>query len=362
LHISKVCVTARITDGITYKPFLSRDLHTFGTKEFPFALAKEATFLLKLSQEQQIAVSWWVSAKRTRSYPFARVYDSLNFPKKCTIIPIFKDEFGAGDRDYLQFDTVSLMSLLNVYLILGYYIDAEPNRRFPDKITNQRYDTTFLLDEIQKLPFFHQSALHWNMGQIAKIGEIGEKAVASYLQIEKKLGRKMHSPDAAREHIRKIQQSRESFINYSRNLSKQAQAREVVTVQPKELCEGEKGAITITNYLGGQYNFTCDEVRIENNDILLIEDKHSKNKKLPSQNDIKDGLLKMMLLTNLKEVKVDGKQLNPKPILKLTTGKEAILTADDKEMLTKLRLESKTNGFKVFLNSPLIKGGPGLTP
>lgn len=319
-------------------------------KDFPLALSTEATFLLNLTEQQHVAVSWWVSAKRTRSYPFARVYDSLNSPVKCTIVPIFKDEFGTGDRDYLQFDTVSLMSLLNVYLILGYYIDAERNKRFSDKITNQRYDTSYLIGEIQKLPSFHQSALHWNMGQVAKVGEIGEKAIASYLQIEKKLGRKMHSPDAAREHITEIRESRESFINYSRKLAKQAQAREVVTLQPKELCDGEKGAITITNYLGGQYNLTCDEVRIENDDILLIEDKHSKNKRLPSQNDIKDGLLKMMLLTNLKEVKVDGKQLNPKPILKLTTGKEALLSAADRELLRKLKQESETNGFKVLFN------------
>ncbi len=215
IAISKVCITAKITDGITYKPFLCRKLHTFGARDFDYAITKEATFILRLSEEQKIAVSWWVSAKRTRSYPFARVYDSLNSPRKCTIIPIFKDEFGKGDRDYLQFDTVSLMSLLDVYLIIGYYVNAEPNNQFPDKITNQRYDAHFLLNEIQKLPIFHQSALHWNMGQVAKIGVIGEKAIDSYLQIEKKLGRKMHSPDAAREHIREIRESKESFLNYS---------------------------------------------------------------------------------------------------------------------------------------------------
>lgn len=344
------CVTAKITDGISYKPFLCRKLHTFVFEDFGRGLSTEATFLIKLTEEQQVAVSWWVSAKRTRSYPFARVYDSLNSTVRCTIIPIFKDEFGKGDRDYLQFDTVSLMSLLNVFTIVGYYIDAEPNKRFSDKITNQRYDTEYLRSEIQKLTTFHQSPLHWNMGQLKKIGEIGEKAIKSYLNIEKKLGRKMHSPEAAREHIRKIQESRESFLNYSRGLAKQAQARECVTVQPKELCEGDKGAITITNYLGGQYNFTCDEVKIENDDILLIEDKHSKDKRLPSQNDIKDGLLKMILLTNLKEVKVNEKQYNPKPILKLTTANTVLLSVEDREILRKLKQESEANGFKVILN------------
>ncbi len=122
-------------------------------------------------------------------------------------------------------------------------------------------------------------------------------------------------------------------------------------MQPKERCDGEKGAITISNYLGGQYNFTCDEVLIENDGISLVEDKHSNNNRLPSQNDIKDGLLKMMLLTNLKEVRVDGRLLDPKPMLKLTTASDALLNPDDIEMLRKLKQESETNGFRVLLNS-----------
>ena len=71
-------------------------------------------------QDNEFAVSWWVSPKRTRSYPYARVYDTLGFSgKKATIIPIIKDEGKDGDRDFLQWDTISLMSLLGVYVIVG---------------------------------------------------------------------------------------------------------------------------------------------------------------------------------------------------------------------------------------------------
>ena len=76
------------------------------------AWPEDATFLLKID-ENVVAVSWWVSPKRTRSYPYTRVYDSLGFSgKKVTVIPIIKDEGFDGDRDFLQWDTVSLMSLL----------------------------------------------------------------------------------------------------------------------------------------------------------------------------------------------------------------------------------------------------------
>ena len=53
-------------------------------------------------------LSKWVSPKRTRSYPYARVYNTLRCPKRITVIPIVKDEGKNGDRDFIQWDTVSL--------------------------------------------------------------------------------------------------------------------------------------------------------------------------------------------------------------------------------------------------------------
>ena len=123
-------ITAKIK-GIKYTPFLCRKLNTFNFNELDKALSKDATFILKIDDKNQIALSWWVSAKRTRSYPYARVYDSLSFAgKKVTIIPIVKDEGIDGDRDFLQWDTVSLMSLLGVYVIIAYYNDAIQSLRY----------------------------------------------------------------------------------------------------------------------------------------------------------------------------------------------------------------------------------------
>ena len=62
--------------------------------------------------------------------------------------------------------------------------------------------------------------------------------------------------------------------------------------------------ITITNYLGGHYFFTADEVEIHGKDIYLIDAKHTKTDKLPALEDIKDALLKMTLFTNLEDVKL----------------------------------------------------------
>ena len=68
--------------GIKYKPFLSKTLIRFGFDELDGALSKSASFILRVHNENEFAVSWWVSPKRTRSYPYARVYDTLGFSGK----------------------------------------------------------------------------------------------------------------------------------------------------------------------------------------------------------------------------------------------------------------------------------------
>ncbi|KKR25601.1 MAG: hypothetical protein UT57_C0062G0005 [Microgenomates group bacterium GW2011_GWC1_39_7] len=92
--------------GIKYNPLLCRNLEVFAYKDLERALASCASFILNITKENKVAISWWVSAKRTRSYPYTRVYDTLGFSgKKITIIPVIKDEGKEGDRDFLQWDT-----------------------------------------------------------------------------------------------------------------------------------------------------------------------------------------------------------------------------------------------------------------
>src|SRR3989338_4916438 len=346
-------ITAKIT-GIEYTPFLCRKLQSFRLDELQRAISKQATFILKANKKKEVALSWWVSAKRTRSYPYARVYDSLAFTgKKVTIIPIFKDEGIEGDRDFLQWDTISLMSLLDVYVIVAYYSDAIKSSRYEKKITKQRFDTKYLNEQINKLLSYQSSALHWNVSQIDNIWEIGKKALDSYAKISKKLDIEMHSKKSAEKRIEELKKGKEVFMALSRNLAKLAQKRESVTIQPKEHLDGIKGTITITNYLGGNYYFTSDEVELHKEDIWLIDAKHTKTDDLPSLGDIKDGLLKMILFTNLKEVKINRKTFNPAPILKLTTGNNFSikkLDENQKKLLEVLKKEAKTNKFRILIN------------
>ena len=350
-------ITAKIK-GIKYTPLLCRKLSTFNFNELGNALSKDATFILKIDDKNQIALSWWVSAKRTRSYPYSRIYDSLGFAgKKITIIPIFKDEGIDGDRDFLQWDTISLMSLLGIYAIIAYYNDATRSKRYDKKVTEQRFDIDYLKDQIKKLLSYQSDALHWNLSQIDNVAEIGKKALDSYDKISQKVGVGMHSKKSAEKRMIELKKGKDAFMVLSRNLAEMAQKRESITVQPKEHLDGIKGTITITNYLGGNYYFTSDEVELHGKDIHLIDAKHTKEDKLPALGDIKDSLLKMILFTNLEDVNVDNKKFNSIPILKLTTidnFKLEDINKSQKEIMEVLKKEAKTNNFRILLNSEFI--------
>ena len=347
-------LSAKIT-GIKYSPKLCRELKVYNLSELGFAISQNSSFILNLDNKNAIALSWWVSAKRTRSYPYSRVYDTLSFGgKKVTIIPIMKDEGKDGDRDFLQWDTISLMSLLGIYVIIGYYKEAERSQKYKYKITNQKFDINYIKKELHSILSYQSDALHWNLEQIEKVEEVAKIALYWYEKISKDLGIEMHSKELAEKRINKIIENKDTFMQFSRELAKKAQIRESITNQPKEKLSGSKATLTIKNYLGGYYFFTCDEIIIEKEKIYLIEGKHSKQSLIPSLEDIKDGLLKMILFTNLKELKMQGKEYHPFAVLKLTSEiniQKDKLTPIHFNILKLLKEESEENNFIVMLNN-----------
>lgn len=343
-------ISAEIS-GIKYNPTLCKNLEVFNCMSLKRTLATYASFILNMGKGNKVAISWWVSAKRTRSYPYARVYDTLGFAgKKITIIPIVKDEGKEGDRDFLQWDTISLMSLLGVYVIIAYYSEAERSGRYKQKITKQRFDVDYIKEKLEKILTYHSDALHWNLEQVDSIGEIGVKALKAYDKIAQDLGVEMHSRQSAQKRITEIAKGRKNFMTLSRIGAKSAQYRESKTTQPKEKVAGKKAAITIKNYLGGYYYFTADETEVRESRIYLIEAKHSATNTLPSLDDIKDGLVKMILFTNLENVKVEDKYQEPVAVLKLTTKSgfaTGALSLSQRKVFDLLKKEASINNFEI---------------
>jgi len=305
---------------INYTPTLSKELEIFEQSKLQTdELAQKASFILRFTNNEY-GYSQWVSPKRTRSYPYSRVYDTLGVKNRVTIIPFVKDEGFDGDRDFLQWDTISLMSLLNVYVIVSYYKSAVKSESYDDKITNQVYDYKFIEQQLEELSNYQSSALHWNLKQMDNLHSVAEKSKSSYNLISENLDVKMHSEKGIDSRIKIVGDSVKGFRNLSRELAEQAQNRETQTTQPKESVIAEKAGITLKNFLGGFYYFTVDEFKIIDNTIFLIEKKHSVQKQIPSANDVKDSFIKMALFTNIYDLKAESEKLNYLPVVGLTSS------------------------------------------
>ncbi len=354
--------------NFSYKKMYEEELENFDYKDINTLPSK----CLLNYKNKVFAISKWVSPKRTRSYPYARIYDTFDSlaNKVITIIPIFKDEGISGDMDYLQWDTISLMSLLNIYVIIGFYDNAQKHTKIENKITKQYFNNKHIQRKLDELSIYHQSALHWNLKELNKVHCIGMLAKTAYTNIAHTLNIQLHNIQNIDKFIEKITQDKDSFMNFSRNKAMRAQNRESLTIQPKEhVGIGTKTKITIQNYLGGQYFFTIDDVIYRDNMLYICESKHSKTSLLPSSDDIKDGLLKLMLYNNLDSI--DGYK-RFKVILRLTSDVlqdkitlpsntiESFLSKNafskiQNSMLANLNKEAKINNFEIWINNDTIE-------
>jgi VWFA-related protein len=354
-------------EKINYKQFVNDKLREILLEKLNVRNSP-SSFILADS-DRKIAVSRWLTPKRSRSYPYQRVYETLAFDgKKVAIVPVVKDEGLGGARDFLQWDTISLLSLLDVHIVLAYYNDAVKNPKQLDQITSQKLDEKYVSDKLREVIEFKGTSREWNESEAKNLKTILEKAKDSYKQISEKTKTYLHD-SAALDELILFAETPQKFIEFSREKSQKAQDREFVTDQPKEaLSTDTKGRVTITNSLFGKYYFTCDETKIDGKTVYLIEAKHSQRSILPSENDIKDGLLKMMVYTNLKNVKIGKESFESKAALKLTSAKiKGNITSEAtepelsnffkmnlfdtkmKEMIAKLFQEARENNFVIML-------------
>ncbi len=299
---------------VRYIPCFSRDtLSLYNIEQFDVNQAQSYGLIDLGTSGNNLAFSKWVSPKRTRSYPFARIYNTYHLnTKKVTIIPIIKDE-GAGtqNNDRINFITFSWMNLLNIYIVLAWYEGAERKAGTTDRITNQVLNVKGVREKLFEISRYQMSALHWNTTHFEREFEsIYLNAVDGYKKISQveKVG--IHSP---KNHIQTLEKFKAdgcfnlaAFKAASLRGSYEAAHRESVTTHLLEsLQENTKSVFQISNYLGGQYYLTADEVYWEDGQLVIQESKNSSKGKLPSENDIKDGLFKLILFAGMEEVSID---------------------------------------------------------
>ncbi len=292
--------------GVTYQTFLNESLKVINLDDFNVNKAKPFGLIKCESSQTQIAYSKWVSPKRTRSYPFARIYNTYNSGKAITIIPVIKDEGKDGDRDRIQYSTISWMNLLNVYIVLAYYESAEKSQKKGQekkhKLTNHKFNNKFVTEQIQEIIKYRQSALHWNKNLFEeRFVDIFSKALDCYNFISQSTGVLIHSRQRMEKDLKKITAEFNEFKNISLKNSQNASKREALTSHKLEyLADGSKATFSIENYLGGVYYLTPDEILSEDDKYIIQESKNASKDFLPSISDIRDGLFKLILFSNLK--------------------------------------------------------------
>lgn len=300
--------------GVTYRTFLNDKL--IETNFDDFNINKVGGYGLIRTPKTEIAYSKWVSPKRTRSYPFARIYSTYNSSKIITIIPVLKDEGKDGDRDAIQYSTVSWMNLLNIYIVLAYYKTADKSNKKgqinKNKLTNQKFDSLFIKEQIDEILAYRQSALHWNKSLFeARFVNIFENALDSYDNISRQSGVQIHSRVGIDKYLRKITNEFEEFKNISLKGSHSASKREALTSHKLEyLVDGLKSTFSVENYLGGIYYLTPDEIIFDKNICVIQESKNTSQASLPKLPDIQDGLFKLILFSNLDSLILNNQEFH----------------------------------------------------
>ncbi len=270
--------------NVSYQAFLNEPLKTFDLGNFD--INKVNSYGIIKSSNAEVSFSKWVSPKRTRSYPFARIYNTYNTSKIITIIPVIKDEGKDGDRDRIQYSTISWMNLLNIYIVLAYYEEAEKSekkgQKSKQKITNQKFNNSFVKSQIQEILNYRQSALHWNKNLFEeKFTQIFSTALDCYDNISKQTGIQIHPRKSMDIYLQQITNEFEEFKNISLKDSQNASFREAVTSHYLEnLVDGNKASFNIKNYLGGVYYLTPDEI-IKKDDIYVIQESKKLSTILP---------------------------------------------------------------------------------
>ncbi|MBX3065280.1 MAG: hypothetical protein KF726_20045 [Anaerolineae bacterium] len=162
--------------------FAVPSLTAYSIADFDVNTARQAGLINLGGEGNYLAYARWISPKRTRSYPFARLYDTFHVSSpRVAIIPIIKDEGAdSGNNDRINYMTFSWMSSFNIFIILVWY-DAK--RKVGDKhlITAQKIDPLYVREKLLELSQYRLSALHWNTSHFERdFSDIYQRAVESY--------------------------------------------------------------------------------------------------------------------------------------------------------------------------------------
>jgi hypothetical protein len=291
---------------INYQACLTEPLTKFPLADFDINRAK--AFGIIQTENGDLAYAKWISPKRTQNYPLARVYntytDTTPKIKILTIVPVIKDDGRDGDIDKIQYSTVSWLNLLNTYLVLGYYDQADRQKESDrQKLTHQRFNNESIRSQIQEIASSQQTALQWNQQLFAeRFTDILRRALDAYWEISDRTGVKIHAYVGMDDYRSALMADFEAPQKEGVRKAPIAHPVKYQSSNPKS--SNPTATFCIQDESGRVYAIAPDEILFIDDHYILQESKTSTRKALPDLLEIQDALCKLILFSNLDTLKL----------------------------------------------------------
>ena len=249
----------------------------------------------------------WTTPKRTRTFGFARTFELLNSPhEKLVFMPIVKDE-GRVQSDFLGVETIAILNSFNLYVVVTYYSDAEPEvTKGKITITNQKLAFEDIADKIREIHTSKMSPSDWNRKEVQDFPLTLAKARDSYENVRRKLGYEngvLSSIKRADYYLDLINRQRfAKYLEIHDRWKEKSQRTNSETIQPKEdilaRLKGTTFNIYFKDNLGVNYplkfHASPDESMEFEDKIFFIE-----KKKHESFSNFEEHLFRMVMFENV---------------------------------------------------------------
>ena len=356
---------------------LGRESYNFskdpGLKELEFnnAMTENNTSFKSKIGDDVVAISVWTTPKRTKTYPFPRVYSTLgHHGKKITIIPVQASYGKHGDDNKLQPGTISWMSGLGVYVIVGVYTKAKmrpkgkaaanaskgkASTQGEPVFTSFEFENDELLEQVKEIVSNCPKVEDWNQKQLVRIPSLLKTAIENNRRLGKELGVLVRSFKSLEKKLEVWDTDMPKFLLDSDKESEKAQHREFSSDQKLENVPGKKGKFNVDMGNSKTIFLTADSVSIDkkNKIIEILEGKHTTKGKFPDENDVLDALFKLMIFKK-SDITIDGIKYSKKLVCYLS-GTDVATDEEVKRKYQDLIIECKYNDIEFRFNDKTIK-------
>ena len=253
--------------------------------EFNKAMTENRTSFKSKIGSEVVAISVWTTPKRTKTYPFPRVYSTLGHDgKKITVIPVQASYGKHGDDNKLQPGTISWMSGLGVYVIVGVFVNAKMKPKGKpsanakkSKVSTQgepvftsfEFKNDELKEQVKEIVSNCPKVEDWNQKQLVRIPSLLKIAIENNRRLGKELGVFVRSFKSLEKKLEVWHTDMPKFLLDSDKESEKAQHREFSSDQKLENVPGKKGKFNVNMGNSKMIFLTADSVSVDQHKKIL---------------------------------------------------------------------------------------------